>query len=88
MNFARAHNKWLEPPDEDPYCEDGCGDTLVRDIEGEWVCENRYCPKKFQGVEQEMAFLVAEYKDTIEYLRRQSNRMQHEINELKGKQNV
>ena len=63
-NFARAHNKWLEPPDDGPVCEDGCGDTLVRDwTDGSWYCENKFCPTKFQGVEKEMAEALVEYMD-------------------------
>ena len=63
-NFARAHNSYLEPPDDDPVCEDGCGDTLVRDPwTHEWNCENKFCPTKFQGVEKEMAEVLVEFMD-------------------------
>lgn len=61
-NFARAHNSYLEPPDDDPICEDGCGETLVRDMDGSWYCPNKFCPLKFQGTEQAMAYALAEYK--------------------------
>lgn len=63
-NFARAHDRWLEPPDDDPVCEDGCGETLVRDpYTYEWICENKFCPTKFDGVEKEMAEALVEYMD-------------------------
>lgn len=68
-NFARAHDRYLEPPDDDPICEDACGQTLERDIEGEWVCVNRFCPTKFQGVEKEMAEALVDALDAADDLR-------------------
>jgi hypothetical protein len=64
MNSISGYDKWLTtPPDEPPYCESGCGDTLERDMEGDWVCENKFCPTKFQGVEKEMAEALVEFMD-------------------------
>lgn len=68
-NFERAHNQWLEPPDDDPVCEDGCGDTLERDMDGEWVCPNKFCPTKFSGVEKEMAEALVEFMDETRTLK-------------------
>jgi hypothetical protein len=64
-NFNLAHDRWLDPPDDnDPTCDGGCGDTLERDLwTREWVCPNRFCPTKFQGVEKEMAEALVEYMD-------------------------
>lgn len=60
------HDKYLDPPDEPPYCEDGCGETLVKDFTGVWLCENKFCPLKFQGVEQEMAYKLVETLQDLE----------------------
>lgn len=69
-NFARAHNSWLEPPDDDPVCED-CGETLYKHPWNDgWICTNRFCPTKFQGVEKEMAeALVDALEDVRTYKR-------------------
>lgn len=71
-NFARAHNSYLEPPDDDPICEGehGCGDYLERDRwTGEWICVNKFCPTKFDGVAQEMAEALVEYMEEIRTLK-------------------
>lgn len=80
-NFARAHNSYLEPPDDDPICEDGCGEYMERDMEGEWYCANKFCPLKFQGIEKEMAERLLEAKDTIRQLEGRVNhwRIQYEM---------
>lgn len=70
MNFARAHNTYLEPPDDDPICEDGCGQTLTRDITGVWVCDYKFCPTKFQGVEKEMAEALVDALDELDTAKR------------------
>lgn len=59
-NFARAHNQYLEPPDDDPICEDGCGEALVQDTNEDWFCNNKFCPLKFNegSTEREMAELL------------------------------
>ena len=69
MNFERAHNQYLEPPDDDPVCE-FCGETLVPDINADWFCNNRFCPAQFgEGtVEHGMAEFILELKDKIETL--------------------
>jgi hypothetical protein len=57
-------DSYYDPPDDDPICEDFCGETLVRDPWTlEWVCVNKFCPSKFQGVEKEMAEALVEYMD-------------------------
>jgi len=78
-NFPRAHDKWLEPPDDDPTCEDGCGDTLVRDsYTYEWICVNKFCPTKFDGVEKEMAEALVEYMEEVHTLKARLARMTRE----------
>ena len=51
----------------DHICENGCGDALERDITGEWVCPNPYCPTKFsEGTkEHEMAVLLSDALDEV-----------------------
>ncbi len=89
-NFEHAHNQYLEPPDDDPVCEDGCGDTLERDLNGDWLCSNKFCPLKFSGVEKEMAEALVEfmdsshtYKQRYEYAKLQINSLKEQIEELK-----
>jgi hypothetical protein len=68
--FARAHNQYLDPPDDDPICEDGCGETMTRDITGEWYCVNKYCPLKFDegSTEREMAEMLIGAQEEIKSL--------------------
>ena len=70
-NFARAHDRYLEPPDDDPVCEDGCGEPLARDITEAWHCINKFCPLKFSEgtIEREMAELIADLRDSIDTLK-------------------
>lgn len=69
-NFERAHNSYLEPPEEPPVCEDGCSDTLERDPwTHEWVCPNKFCPTKFSGLEKEMAEALVEFMDETRTLK-------------------
>lgn len=70
MNFERAHNQYLEPPDDDPICEDGCGESLVQDINGDWFCNNKFCPLKFDGTAREMAEMLIGATETVKSLRR------------------
>ncbi len=64
-------DKYLDPPDEDPICEDGCGEVLTRDPwSHEWYCENKFCPTKFNGIEQEMAYALAGALEEIRTLKR------------------
>lgn len=69
-NFARAHNSYLEPPDDDPICEDGCGEYMERDMEGEWYCANKFCPLNWSEgtVEREMAELLLGANETVKHL--------------------
>ena len=74
-NFTRAHNSYLEPPDDPPTCDDGCGDSLERDATGEWVCVNKLCPTRFDGDAKELAAMLIEAKETITHLREQVRRL-------------
>lgn len=71
MDYIRGYDKWLTtPPDDDPVCEDGCGEYLVRDCTGVWLCENKFCPTKFQGLEKEMAEALVEALDDVRIYKR------------------
>lgn len=74
MDFARAHNSYLEPPEDDPICEDGCGQSLVWQYD-EWVCNNKFCPIKYEGREKEMAIYLAECLEEIDDLKHINNRL-------------
>ena len=69
-NFARAHNQYLEPPDDDPICEDGCGEYLVQDVNEDWFCNNKFCPLQFNegSVEREMAEMLIGATETAKSL--------------------
>jgi hypothetical protein len=88
-NFARAHDQWLEPPDDDPVCEDGCGDTLEKDFQGDWFCPNRFCPLKFDGVEKEMAEALVEFMDSSHTYKQRYERMKEKyeqyVKDVEGK---
>lgn len=75
-NFARAHDRYLEPPEDDPICEDGCGETMTCDITGEWYCANKFCPEKFEGIEREMAEMLIGANETVKSLMRKIRRME------------
>ena len=75
MNFANAHSKYLDPPDPDPVCEDGCGETMVKDITGEWYCANKFCPLKFDGDAREMAEMLIGATETVKSLQRRLARL-------------
>lgn len=64
-------DSYYDPPEDDPICEDFCGETLVRnEFSDGWFCANKFCPSKFQGVEQEMAFALVDAKDDLNAYRR------------------
>jgi hypothetical protein len=73
MNF----DKYLDPPDEDPVCEDGCGETMKRDnLTHEWICENKYCPLKFDegSIAREMAEMLIGAQEEVKSLARRLTR--------------
>lgn len=82
-NFARAHNSYLEPPDDDSVCEDGCGETLEKDMNGDWYCPNKFCPLKFSGVEKEMAEALVEFMDDAHTYKQRLIHRATEIESLK-----
>lgn len=69
-NFERAHSQWLDPPEDEKICDDGCGETLVRDADGDWVCSNKFCPSKFSegSTEREMAEMLVGATETVRSL--------------------
>ena len=75
--FAQSHSRWLDPPDDPPVCETehGCGESLERDITGEWVCKNIYCPEKFDGRAQEMAELLIGAREEVKSLTARLNKL-------------
>lgn len=82
-NFARAHDRYLEPPDDDPICEDGCGEVLEKDINGDWYCANKFCPLKFSGVEKEMAEALVEFMDSSHTYQQRLTHREAEIKDLR-----
>lgn len=75
MSFASAEAAWLEPPDDDPICEE-CGACLEHDYE-DYYCPNKFCSNKFQGVEQEMAIRILELEDQLETRERTIKRLRY-----------
>ena len=62
-NFARAHNAYLEPPDEPEavFCEE-CGEEMeeIDSFDGlrDMKCVYQFCPSKFEGDAKEMAYML------------------------------
>lgn len=68
MNFVRAHNAYLDPPDEPEavMCDD-CGKEMeIR--QGDMKCTNQYCPSKHEGVAAEMAELLIGAREEVKRL--------------------
>jgi hypothetical protein len=76
-NFARAHNQYLDPPDDDPVCEGGCGEAMTRDLTGVLVCENKFCPLRWDNgtVEREMAEMLIGAQETVKSMMRRYARV-------------
>jgi hypothetical protein len=75
MSFERAHNQYLDPPDEPPVCEE-CFEPLTKDITDEYVCENKYCPLKHEGAAREMAEDLIGARETIKSLAAKLRRLE------------
>jgi hypothetical protein len=73
MNFTRAHNQYLTPPDEPEavLCND-CGEEMEN---GE-TCKNQYCPAKFEGVAAEMANELVEALAEVKTLKAKVKRLE------------
>ncbi len=69
-------DSYYDPPEDDPICEDGCGETMTRDVTGEWYCANKFCPEKFQGVEREMAEMLIGANETVKSLMNKVRRLE------------
>ncbi len=84
MEHIHNHDAYYDPPEDDPYCENGCGDTLERDPwTHEWICPNKFCPTKFSGVEKEMAEALVAFMEDYAYYRRQYAKVKQELETLK-----
>ena len=65
MNIATSHNRYLDPPDGPPCCDD-CGEVLIYDpYDREVSCANEKCPSKFDGIEKEMAQEIVELRESL-----------------------
>jgi threonine synthase len=77
MNFTRAHDQYLNTPDElEAVLCDDCGEEMEQRWTAhaplqhvkEWKCTNQYCPAKFDGVAAEMAELLIGANETVKSL--------------------
>ena len=68
MNFARAHDQYLNPPEEPEavLCDD-CGEEM-EEVNGEMKCVNDFCPAKFEGVAAEMAEMLIGAREEVKSL--------------------
>jgi len=84
MDSIRGYDKWLTtPPDDDPICEEGCGETLVRNhFSDGWFCGNGFCPTKYQGVEKQMAEALVDALEEISTLKAKLERSRREVASL------
>ena len=82
FNFARAHDQYLNPPDEPEavYCE-SCGEEM--EVKQDWKgnpyakCKNEFCPGKFiTGVEREMANELVEAREEVKTLKAKVKRLE------------
>ncbi len=83
MNFTRAHDQYLTPPEEPEavFCED-CGKEMeVKN--SSWktertimICNNQFCPAKFEGVAREMADQLVWATDEIKSLAAKIRRLE------------
>lgn len=73
MNFARAHDQYLTPPDEPEsvLCDD-CGEEME---DGE-ICKYQFCPARFEGDAKEMAELLIGAREEVKSLARKLKRLQ------------
>lgn len=80
-NFTRAHDSWLNPPDEPEavLCEE-CGEELEQGYHtGKLLpCGNVYCPSKFDKgtVEREMAELLVGATEEVKSLMARVKRLE------------
>ena len=87
-NFARAHDQYLNPPDEPEaiYCE-SCGEEMEvkEDLDGTTYtkCNYKWCPAKFEGDAAEMAEMLIGANETIKSLASKVKQLQRLL-ELKG----
>jgi len=83
FNFARAHDQYLNPPDEPEavFCED-CGEEMEAQHSG-MKCGNEFCPSNFDEgtVEREMAELLINAQEEVK-------RLVKKVRRLKGKQSL
>ena len=68
-NFARAHDRWLDPPDNDTEGCEYCGELPEQNSLGDYYCANKFCPDKFQGKEKEMAEALVDALEAIRTLK-------------------
>lgn len=70
--FTRAHNAYLEPPDEPEavFCEE-CGEEMEN---GE-TCKYQFCPSKFEGDAKEMAYMLIGATEEVKSLAQQLRRV-------------
>lgn len=73
MNFAKAHDQYLTPPDEPEavFCDE-CGEEMeeidsfggARDMK----CVNQCCPSKFEGDAKELAYNLVGAREEVKSL--------------------
>jgi hypothetical protein len=86
-NFSRAHDRWLEPPDEPEavFCDD-CGDEMEEGrLTGELLpCGNVFCPSKFKenSTEREMAIELVDALEENRTLKLKLTRSRREVDAL------
>ena len=71
-NFARAHDSYLNPPDEPEavFCEE-CGEEMT---DGE-TCKYQFCPSKFEGDAKEMAYMLIGATEEVKSLAQRLSRL-------------
>jgi len=77
FRLGRGFDSYYDPPEDPPQCEDGCWKELESDIDGNMVCNNPMCPKKFdpKSIEYQMAGMVIDQAERIDDLEDANRRL-------------
>ena len=78
-NFARAHDSYLNPPDEPEavLCEE-CGEEMT---DGE-TCKYQFCPSKFEGDAKEMAYMLIGATEEVKSLAQKLKMKKRELDRI------
>jgi hypothetical protein len=78
--FAIAHDRYLEPPEEqEAVCCDECGEEMDEYSS----CPNLFCPDKHDGMAKEMAIKIMELEYTLGRKKFRLDKLEYELVKVK-----